>query len=232
MNFRATLADSQRWRRGLGWRTGWLAAIFALATVQAAPPSSRPLQGQPANVFAFPPKLSLDMRRVAVLPMAAASQGSDLPEGCAALGSILLEQLIDAKRFEVVPVDPARLREGTGQATWTGTETLPPDFLGFLHREYGCDGILFAELTVYRAYAPLAVGWRLKLVDARSGQIIWAADELFDAAQPAVEKSVQTFYSRGIISRLIHRDDWLALNSPRQFGRYTAATLLNTLPER
>jgi hypothetical protein len=33
----------------------------------------------------------------------------------------------------------------------------------------------FAELTAYRAHAPLAVGWRLKLVDACSGQIVWAA---------------------------------------------------------
>lgn len=239
MNFRAPPADSPRWRRRLVWRAGWLAAFFALANVQAAPPQPR-VSGpsyrpdniyRPDNVFAYSAKLSIGIRRLAVLPVATAVQGGDLPEGCAALNPILLEQLVNTKRFEVVSVDPARLREATGEASWTGTEALPRDFLGFLHREYDCDAVLFAELTVYRAYAPLAIGWRLKLVDDRSGQILWAADELFDAADPAVEKSVQAFYGKGLISRLTHHEDWMAVNSPRQFGRYTAVTLFNTLPE-
>ena len=113
------------------------------------------------------------------------SERGDLPEGCTALTPVLWDQLVKTKKFEVVLVDAATLRSRTGQANWTGTETLPADFLAFLRREYGCDGVLFVELTTYRAYAPLAVGWRMKLVDARSGQIAWAADELFDAARPA-----------------------------------------------
>lgn len=183
---------------------------------------------QPNNIFAYPPKLSLNFQRVAVLPLAAETAAHDLPEGCATLTPVLWDQLVKTKRFEVVTVDPARLNGSTGQPAWTGSENLPPDFLAFLRREYGCDGVLFAELTAYRAYAPLAVGWRLKLVDARSGQVIWAADEVFDAARPDVAIGAQKFTDH----RRTPEENWVAINSPSQFGRYSAATLLDTLPVR
>ena len=134
--------------------------------------------------------------------------------------------------MRTVAVDPAILRRGSGQVNWTGTEVLPPDLLAFLKREYGCDGVLFAELTAYRAYAPLAVGWRLKLVDVRSGQIVWAADEVFDAKRPAVSLAAQRFASPGFNLPFLRQENWVAVNSPRQFGGYTAATLLDTLPDR
>ena len=234
MNFSAAPAGAPRRRRGRNWRAGCLAGMFALASVQADPPHLHLFRRdyRPDNIFAYPTKLSLDFRRVAVLPLAAGSGGDDLSEGCRALAPILFEQLIKTKRFEAISVDPVNLRRGTGQDHWTGTETLPPDFLGSLRRDYGCDGVLFAELTTYHAYAPLAVGWRLKLVDARSGQILWAADEMFDASQPTVQRAAQHFEVQRSLWPFGHQENWLALNSPLQFGRYSAAALLGTLPGR
>lgn len=232
MNFHIPAGGPRR--RKKAWRAGWLAGFFALASVQAAPPHSDIFRReyQPDNVFAYPTKLALDFRRVAVLPLAAGKLDGDQPDGCAALTPILLEQLTKTKRFEVVSVDADSLRHGTGRAAWTGTEALPADFLGFLHREYGCDGVLFGELTIYRAYAPMAIGWRLKLVDVHSGQILWAVDEVFDDAAPAVHRAAQRFEAKGPSWPFGHGQNWLAANSPRQFGRYSVAALLATLPER
>ena len=222
-----------RWRRV--WRAVSLVGLMALGAAiegcQSAPLHTRS-NDRPDNVFVYPPKLSLNLQRVAVLPLAAETTVGDLPEGCAALASVLSEQLIKSKKFEVVVVDAAALRRRTGQASWTGGENLPPDFLAFLRREYGCDGVLFAELTAYRAYAPLAVGWRLKLVDARSGQIVWAADEMFDAARPNVARAVKRFEGPRFTVPFLREESWVAVNSPRQFGRYAAAALLDTLPDR
>lgn len=227
----------ERWRKKW-WRTFWPIGLITLSTAlcgcQSAPLSLSLLQRsyRPDNVFVYPPKLSMNLQRVAVLPLAAETAANNLPEGCAALTPVLWDQLVKTKRFEVVTVDPARLQGGTGQANWIGFENLPPDFLAFLRREYGCDAVLFAELTAYRAYAPLAVGWRLKLVDARSGQIIWSADEVFDAARPDVAAGVQRFTNHGLTLPFGREESWVAINSPSQFGRYSAATLLDTLPVR
>jgi hypothetical protein len=238
MNFSASSAGgSCRWQRRK-WRAGWLAGFFALGGIlaggQAAPPYAGIIRRdyRPDNVFAYPAKLSLDLRRMAVLPLAADIAGRDLPEGCAALAPVLWEQLVKTRKFEVVAVDAAALRRATGRINWTGAEVLPPDFFAFLRREYGCDAVMFAELTAYHAYTPLAVGWRLKLVDARSGQILWAADELFDAAQPAVYRAAQRFAEPRHSWPFGHKENWAAANSPRQFGRYATAALLDTLPER
>ena len=228
---------SARWREKM-WRAGRLTGLFALSGVLASCQSAPLHLGlfrrdyQPDNVYAYPAKLSLNLQRVAVLPVAAESPDGDLPEGCAALTPVLWDQLVKTKKFEVVAVDAAKLRSRTGQANWTGMETLPADFLAFLRREYGCDGVLFAELTAYHAYAPLAVGWRLKLVDARSGQIVWAADELFDAARPGVSRAAQKFEQPGFILPFLRDENWVAINSPSRFGRYSAAALLDTLPDR
>ena len=238
MNFSARSAGGNDRRRNKKWRAGWSVGLFAMYAAvsgcQSAPPQTSWLQRsyRPDNVFVYPPKLSLNLQRVAVLPIATETTGSDLPEGCAVLTPVLWEQLVKTKKFEVVAVDAAKLRSRTGQANWTGTETLPADFLAFLRREYGCDGVLFIELTAYRAYAPLAVGWRLKLVDVRSGQIVWATDELFDAARPGVCRAAQKFEQPGFVLPFFHDENWVAINSPGRFGRYSAAALLDTLPDR
>lgn len=219
------------------WRPSWWVGCFALSAALAASQASPPLLGllpynyRPDNVFVYPAKLSPDMRRVAVLPLASQVRG-DLPEGCEALAPILWEQLVKTKRFELVVVDPETLRHGTGRLQWSGSETLPPDFFAFLRRQYACDGVLFAEVTAYHAYAPLAVGWRLKLVDARSAQIIWATDELFDSTRPEVYRAAQRFEAAKTLWPFGHDENWLAVSSPRQFGRYSVAALLNTLPGR
>ena len=233
---RAAGGHDRRWKKL--WRPCWPAGLLALgaaiAGCQSAPPHASLLQRvyRPDNVFVYPPKLSLNLQRVAVLPVAAENLNGELSDGCAALSPVLWEQLVKTKKFEVVAVDPAVLRRRTSQAVWTGGENLPADFLAFLRREYGCDGVLFAELTAYRAYEPLAVGWRFKLVDARSGQIVWAADEVFDAAHSRVAHGVQKFGELRFIWPFFHEENWVAVNSPRQFGRYAAATLLDTLPDR
>jgi hypothetical protein len=128
-----------------------------------------------------------------VLPLARDESHVDLSSGCETLDPILQSELVKTKKFEVVAASPEMLRTLTGRLAWTGAEILPSDFFGSLQRAYGCDAVLFCQLTTFRAYAPLAVGWRMKLVDARTQKIIWAADEIFDAGEPAVAKDAEQF---------------------------------------
>ncbi len=187
---------------------------------------------RPDNIFVMPGKLSAKILRVAVLPLAAENNAGNLPEGCEALTPVLWDQILKTKRFEAVTVDADRLRAATGRASWTGGGVLPADFMAGLRREYGCDAVLFGELTEFRPYAPLAVGWRLKLVDTQTGAILWAADETFDASNTKVAKAAQRFEHPKPLIPFTGSGDWAVLNSPRKFGSYSAAALLETLPER
>ena len=210
-----------------------LLAACALFAGCAAPAGNLGLLSpdyRPANTFAYPATLSLNLQRVAVLPLACEEPRADLPDGCDALNPVLLSELAKLKTFEVVAVNRENLRSRTGRSSWTGAEVLPADFFDSLHRVYGCDAVLFCQLTVFQAYAPLAVGWRLKLVDVRTRQILWAADEVFDAGQQSVLNAAQRYQLAHFKNQ--ESDGWSVRNSPRQFGQYAAARLLATLPER
>lgn len=187
---------------------------------------------QPDNVFLAAPKLPADVKRVAVLPLACDGQQTDLTAGCDALGPILAAELTKTKRFEVIQVSPEELWRLTGRADWTGEEVLPADFLNSLKKEYGCDAVLFCQLTEFRAYPPLAVGWRLKLVDISLQKTIWAGDEHFDAGQPAVIAAALRYQQQEQRQFGDDTTDWLAVTSPRWFGQYSVASLLDTLPAR
>jgi hypothetical protein len=175
----------------------------------------------------------------------------ELANGCEMLDPVLQAELIKTKRFEVVPVGSTALESLTEQPSWTGGEILPAKFFDSLKQAYGCDAVLFCQLTTFQAYAPLAVGWRMKLVDVSTQKIIWAADMVYDAGNAAVAKDAKQFQQQqqgspsaskkafNFVSDWIYHgtepateDQWIILNSPRLFGEYSAVKLLQTLPER
>lgn len=213
---------------------------LAIATIAAFAGCAAPLrsagfdnrQYRPNNVCAAARVLPATVKRVVVLPLACDSRPADLADGCDALDPVLRSELVRTKRFEVVPICADDLRRFTGSGTWDGAEALPPDFFDWLRDTYDCDAVLFCRLTEFHAYPPLAVGWRMKLVDVRSQRILWAADEQFDAGQPPVLNSATCFALDGQVSEGRASDEWLVRNSPRRFGQYAAAQLLATLPKR
>jgi TolB-like protein len=186
---------------------------------------------QSDNTFLASAILPPDLRRVAVLPLAWEGSQIDLAQGAETLVPILLTELDKTKKFEVVSISREDLRSQTGRLSWTGAEILPTDFFDSLQRVYGCDAVLFSQLTTFRAYAPMVVGWRMKLVEAQTGKILWAVDKVFDAGQqPAVNQTPRPLAALWPFHD--DTDDWRAENSPRQFGQFTIAQALSTLPNR
>ena len=215
-----------------GWFAAWMFLGGNLATEHQSDLQAAVVR--PANVFLRSPVLPADLHRVAVLPLTAESQGDNLPEGCEALQPVLLDEVVRTRRFEVVTVNAEILRGSSGRLAWTGTEALPSGFFDSLQREYGCDALLFCQLTAYHAYSPLVIGWRLKLVDAHTHQILWSADEVFESRPKgpgALSDAMEFLYPHD--SHLeAEGKQWAEAHSPRQFGRYAVAQLLRTLPER
>jgi TolB-like protein len=187
---------------------------------------------QADNVYARPPKLLASLQRVALLPIACASQVANLPEGCEEMTPVLLDELVRTKKFEVVAVKTLDLRFSTGQPRWTGSEAMPTNFFATLQRQTGCDAVMFCELTEFKPYPPLAIGWRFKLVDVRTSTILWAADEVFDDHNPVLAQN------KGVLKKISDKltrneeQDWVDGQSPQVFGHKTISAMLKTLPER
>jgi hypothetical protein len=154
----------------------------------------------------------------------------ELVDGRDALEPIVRSELAKIRKFEILPVSSEMLSSRTGQASWSCEETLPHDLFSWLSEARGCDAVLFCRLTVFRGFAPLAVGWRMRLVDIRTHSTIWAGDELFDASQPAVQSGARHYQLSVRQNCAPVPDEWVIENSPRQFGQYATAQLLATLP--
>ena len=227
-----------------------MVGIFLICAVCLSSTRSLGADPSPENVYVSSDSLPATLKRVLVLPLAHEHSATDLSSGCEMLCPVLQSELIKTKRFEVVAAEPKTVQGLTGQPAWTGAEVLPPDFLGSLQRVYGCDAVLFCQLSTFHPYPPLNVGWRMKLVDVSSQKIIWAADVVFDAGDPSVCKNAEAYQKRQQgterPSTMLRRvwtwlnrnpepatdDQWTVLNSPRYFGEFSAATVLRTLPKR
>jgi hypothetical protein len=185
---------------------------------------------RPDNVFLWGSRLPPQIRRVALLPMACDQDVPELVDGRDILEPIVQCELAKIRRFELIPLSSELLRAQTGQATWSCEEALPQDLFSWLSDTRGCDAVLFCRLTVFRGYAPLAVGWRMRLVDVRTRSTLWAGDEVFDAGRPAVQAGARHYQLAVRPNRAPIPEEWVIENSPRQFGQYAAAQLLATLP--
>lgn len=186
----------------------------------------------PANVFRAEAKLPATLKRVVVLPLATKQPGSDMETACASLEPILLTELAKTTSFELVSLPPARLRHWSGRADWATTDRLPTNFFAQIRQDTGCDAVLFCELTQYRPYPPLSIGWRVQLVEATGPKVEWVFDDVFDASDAGVANAARKYHLARATGPAALVDPSEILNSPRRFGGYTAHALAATCPTR
>ena len=224
-------------------------AVLVLSISCATPPLDPGLTGpfhKIGNYYLINKRLPAEIRKVAMLPLTASQQSQSAVSGRESLQPILFGELSKSRLFEVLLIPSERLQEWTGQPTWRQDEELPADFLIKIKEETGCDAILFNQLTYYRPYPPLSIGWRLLLIKT-NGEVLWTLDEVFDAGEPHVANSARrhalqtersnaelayqagTRYGAAWNSRI---PGWEWVNSPLSFGKYTANAAIETLSSR
>ena len=179
-----------------------------------------------------------------MLPLTSSENDQDARAGREAMQTILYGELTKARLFEVALVTPEKLELLTGKPAWNSDDQLPADFLVRIREATACDAILFNQLAYYRPYPPLAVGWRMLLVNAEDGRVIWSLDEMFDAGEPRIWNSARRYAVEnertqaeftklagtkygGAFTTRVSGLEWL--NSPRHFAKYTASAAIETL---
>jgi hypothetical protein len=173
-------------------------------------------------------KLPSGLQRVILLPLAGGSVAS--PESASALDPVLIAALQLQNRFEVVPMTREECRRYFQNDEISSVSAIPANLMSVLKREYAADAVLFVDLTVYRAYHPLAIGLRAKLATLDGAHLVWTFDTVFSADDPVVaDNAVRFLKSRdqgGLPADLIAVD----LESPVRFGTYASTAMFATLP--
>ncbi|MES2695203.1 MAG: hypothetical protein V4773_17140 [Verrucomicrobiota bacterium] len=225
-----SIAKTARTRLARRWLR--LAALMAVAasltgcmTPGAADPSRTGPFYVPTNVRADP---SLGgIRRVVVLPV---WSGEAAPaETAAELDAVVVAALQDSKRFEVVSLSREAALRKFRLESLSSVSALPHGMFETLQRDFAADAVLFVDITVYRAYRPLAIGLRSKLTKIAGAHQIWAFDNVFSADDASVANAARNHFI-GADQRAPVDLTHGVLQSPSRFATYATTAMFATLP--
>lgn len=180
----------------------------------------------PVNVLAEPTLGGI--RRVVVLPVSEGTVAAG--ESAAELDAVVVAALQEQNRFEVVTLSREQCRRRFQLGSLSSTAALPADLLPALKREFAADAVLFVDLTVFRAYRPLALGLRGKLAVIDGTRIVWTFDNVFSADDPAVANAARHHFLQGDRAGVPADLTPAVLQSPAKFAAYAAAAMFATLP--
>ncbi|AHF92994.1 hypothetical protein OPIT5_25105 [Opitutaceae bacterium TAV5] len=171
-----------------------------------------------------------DIRRIAVLPVDGSSAA--LPDDfIASYDPVWLAALQSTQRAEFVPVPREQISHlADGRRSVGSTSLLPAAFFEKILAITGADAVVFCDLTGVTPWPPLAVGLRAKLVHLRRGNLVWACDERFDAAAPAVANSARRYARKSGNGR--GDSVTSVLQSPSHFASWASGEVASTLPPR
>ena len=84
----------------------------------------------------------------------------------------------------------------------------------------GTDALLIGTVTSYSPYPRMAMGLQLKLVDLRTGQVVWAIQQIWDAADKATQERIKKYFEQQLRSDFSPIGEQLATLSPINFVKF------------
>ncbi|MBL7187283.1 MAG: hypothetical protein ISS70_13260 [Phycisphaerae bacterium] len=110
-----------------------------------------------------------------------------------------------------------------------GDTTYSPDQILAMHETMKCDAILLGTITEFRPYPHMTVGLRLKLLDMRDGQLLWALEQVWDGADKAIEQRTKSYFKAQKGSGFAPLQEQLATVSPLEFIKFVSYEVAATL---
>jgi len=98
-----------------------------------------------------------------------------------------------------------------------------------IRRTLKCDGILLGTITHFRPYPHMAIGLRLKLLDLKDGQLLWALEQIWDTADKTTEQRIKSYFQRQMRSDFEPLREKLVAISSLRFMQFVAYEVAQTL---
>ncbi|MHC4570555.1 MAG: hypothetical protein ACYS0C_00565 [Planctomycetota bacterium] len=92
-----------------------------------------------------------------------------------------------------------------------------------------CDAILIGTITKYQPYPHTAVGLRLKLLDLKDGQLLWALEQIWDSADKMTLRRIKNYCKYQMSSKLAPLNERLMVVSPLKFIQFVGYEAAETL---
>jgi len=98
-----------------------------------------------------------------------------------------------------------------------------------LHKTLKCDAILLGTITEFRPYPHMIMGLRLKLLDLRDGELLWALEHIWDTADKTTEYRIKDYFRVHKRSGYAPLYEKLATVSSLEFIKFVSYEVAETL---
>jgi len=98
-----------------------------------------------------------------------------------------------------------------------------------IQKKLTCDAVLVGTVTEYQPYPHMVIGLRLKLLDLRDGQLLWALEQIWDSADKTTEYRIKNYSRRQRRSDLTPLHEKLVAVSPLGFVKFVAYEVAATM---
>ena len=96
-------------------------------------------------------------------------------------------------------------------------------------KRYKVEAIIFGQITQYQPYEPPILGIKIGMFSAKSGNIMWSADAIFDSSQASVIKLLKSYHKKQY-QRKQSLYDWnLIMLSMKRYSQFVAYHIIKTL---
>jgi hypothetical protein len=110
-----------------------------------------------------------------------------------------------------------------------GASTYNAKQITAIRKTLKCDGLLIGTITEFRPYPHMAVGLRLKLLDLRDGQLLWALEQVWDSSDKTTERDIQSYFKSTRRPSIAPLREQLVAVSPLEFIKFVSYEVAETL---
>ena len=103
------------------------------------------------------------------------------------------------------------------------------DQLTAIRKTLKCDAVLIGTISQFKPYPHMAIGLRLKLVDLRDGQLLWALEQIWDNSDKTTEYRIKNYFQYQKRSGFAPLREQLVTVSPLEFIKFVAYEVAETI---
>lgn len=165
------------------------------------------------------------LQRVLLLPFTIESERDKVTDEVTAAFSIELQK---SAKFDIVEAQGFQDILSQQKDIWT-RGLIRAETIVEAKKRYKVDAIIFGKITQYQPYEPPILGIKIGMFSAKSGNIMWSADAIFDSSQASVIKLLKSYHKKQY-QRKQSLYDWnLIMLSMKRYSQFVAYHIIKTL---
>ena len=92
-----------------------------------------------------------------------------------------------------------------------------------------CDAVLIGTVTEYQPYPHMVIGLRMRLLDLKEGQLLWALEQVWDCADKNTESRIKDYFQQNMRTNSESLREQLVIVSSLKFLKFVAYEVAKTM---